>query len=344
LHKQSHQLSVSRKFSKFILGCCYVSFLSACTWSAAGESHDKSSVSLASTPQPTPKPHAYIAYLNEGNLWILHQDGTGLRQLASAPPGEVIQDFLWSADGQHCYFVVGKRFFDVALETGNLASAGELTAPEGTTVDHLELGRDGRTMLVHALDAEAQSHLYGVTLGEREARELSVDEYTALAPSVAPIIRRVGEMSVSPDAQYILSKEVVGTDEELFVAEIETGRKWQVSNLDVLYGFEPTAEALGGRVILEATWSPDGRYVIFNPAQSCSETGLCYGRLFLVDKWDGAQLQLSIDMMISLPLEWNRPSTLLVYDDGNEIVLSDNAGQTTRLADGNHPKWQLLSE
>ena len=334
-----------RKFSKLVLGCFYLSFLSACTWSAAGESHEKpAATSLNSAPQLTSKPQPYIAFLNEGNLWVIQSDGTGLRQLAIAPSGEVIQDFLWSADGQHTYFVVGKRFFDVALATSNLASAGELTAPEGTTVDHLELGRDGQTLLVHALDAEAQPRVYGVTLGEREARELSVDEYNALAPSVAPIIRRVGEMSVSPDAQYILSKEVVGTGEELFVAEIETGRKWQVSNLSAIYGFEPSAEATGGRVILEATWSPDGRYVVFNPAQSCSETGLCYGRLFLVDKWDGAQLQLSIDMMISLPLEWNKHSTLLVYDDGNEIVLSDNEGQTKRLADGNRPKWQPLSE
>lgn len=338
-----NKVSVLRKFSKFVLGCFYLSFLSACTWSAAGESHEKPAASI-STPSPVPRSQPYVAFLNEGNLWIIQSDGTGLRQLALAPPGEVIQDFLWSADGQHTYFVVGKRFFDVALATGNLASAGELTAPEGVTVDHLELGRDRQTLLVHALDADAQPRLYGVTLGEREARELSVDEYNALAPSVAPIIRRVGEMSVSPDAQYVLSKEVVGTGEELFVAEIETGRKWQVSNLSTLYGFEPSAEATGGRVILEATWSPNGRYVIFNPAQSCSETGLCYGRLFLVDKWDGAQLQLSIDMMISLPLEWNSRSTLLVYDDGNEIVLSDNEGQTKRLADGNRPKWQPINE
>jgi hypothetical protein len=336
---------VLRKFSKSIF--LYLLLLPACTWSAAGNSAGNSeginptySTSTAQpAAQPTPKPLPYIAFLH-GNLWVTRSDGTGLRQLAAAPPGEVIQDFLWSADGQHCYFAVGKRFYDVALETGNLAQGGELAAPEGVTVDHLELGRDGKTLLVHTLDAEAQSRLYGVTVGEREARELSVDEYGALAPGAAPIIRRVGEMSVSPDAQYVLSKEVVGTGEELFVAEIETGRKWQVSNLNVLYGFEPSAESTGGRVIIEATWSPDGRYIIFNPAQSCSDTGLCYGRLFLVDKWTGAQLQLSIDMMISLPLEWNRLNTLLVYDDGNEIVLSDTEGQTKRLADGNRPKWQ----
>lgn len=339
---KSKQVRVLRKFSKFIFGCLYLSFLAACTWSAAGESGGENGTLPAPTPPTTPKP--FIAYLHEGNLWAIHSDGTGLRQIAAAPPGEVIQDFLWSADGQRCYFAVGSRFYDVSLATGNLANGGELAVSEGTTIDHLELGRDGKTMLVHALDTEAQPRLYGVTIGEREARELSVDEYGALAPMNAFIIRRVGEMSVSPDAQYVLSKEVVGTGEELFVFEIETGRKWQVSNMGVLYGFEPSAEAMGGRVILEATWSPDGRNIIFNPAQSCSETGLCYGRLFLMDKWNGAQLQLSIDMMISLPLQWNRLNTLLAYDDGNEIVLSDTEGQTKRLADGNQPKWQPVSE
>ncbi|MBI3428211.1 MAG: PD40 domain-containing protein [Acidobacteria bacterium] len=274
----------------------------------------------------------------------MHADGTGLRQIASAPAGATIQDFLWSPDGKRCYYAIGHHFYDVAIETGNLASGGELTAPAGITIDRLEMGRDKRTLVVHALDADSQARVYAVTIGEREARELAVDEYNALASATAPIIRQVGEMSVSPDTQFVLFKEVVGSGEELFVAEIETGRKWQVSNLSVLYGFEPSAETMGGRNILEATWSPDSRYIIFNPSQSCSEIGLCYGRLFLVDRWGGPQLQLSIDMMISLPLEWNGLNNLLAYDDGSEIVLSDTNGQTKRLADGNHPKWQPPAE
>jgi dipeptidyl aminopeptidase/acylaminoacyl peptidase len=342
--------NVLTKFSKFIPSCFFLILFSACAWEPVGESKQASATAAVSatptpaTPQIQSKPGPYVAYLHEGNLWAMRADGTNLRQIAAAPPGETIQDYLWSLDGQRIYYAVGTRFYDVAIETGNLASGGELTAPAGVTIDRLELGRDGRTLLVHALDADSQPRVYGVTVGEREARELAVDEYNALAPSAAPIIRQVGEMSVSPDAQYVLFKEIVGTGEELFVAEVETGRKWQVSNLSVLYGFEPSAEAMGGRTILEATWSPDGRYIIFNPSQSCSDVGLCYGRLFLVDRWGGAQLQLSIDMMISLPLEWNRPTTLLAYDDGSEIVVSDTSGQTKRLADGNRPKWQPLAE
>ena len=67
---------------------------------------------------------------------------------------------------------------------------------------------------------------------------------------------------------------------------------------------------------------------------------MCYGKLYLVEMWGGAQMQLSLDMMISLPTEWSSQQTLLVYDDENEIVLSDKGGQTRRLANGSRPKWQ----
>jgi Tol biopolymer transport system component len=326
---------VLKTLAKLSFSCLCFSLFVACAARRNDEKNPPSHALKSSKP--------YIGYLYEGNLWAIYSDGAGRRQIAIAPAGEVIQDFLWSRDGKRCYFAVGNRFFDVSLETGNLASGGELTAP-GVTVDYLEIGRDGKTIIVHALDADAQARLYGVTVGEREARELSVDDYNALAPNVAPIVRRVGDLSVSPDAQYILFKEVVDANEELFVTDISTGRKWQVSRLGALSGFEPSAETTGGRYILEATWSPDGRYVIFNPAQSCSEAGLCYGKLFLVDRWGGAQLELSLDMMISLPLQWNVENTLLVYDDRNEVVLSDSNGQIKKLADGNRPKWQPLPE
>jgi Tol biopolymer transport system component len=295
----------------------------------------------AQTSVPTPAATAaYVAYLSEGNLWAMRSDGHDRRLIALAAPGEVIQDFVWSADGQRIYFAVGARFFDASLVTGNLASGGALNLPATVSLDKLELGRDSSTIIAHTLDEEGLPRVFGMPIGGRDARELSVDEYNALAAQPAPIVRRVGEMSVAPDARFILFKEAVGAAEELFVSEIETGRRWQITNLATLEGFEESAETLGGRFIIEATWSPDGRYVLFNPGQSCSETGLCYGKLYLVEMWGGALMQLSLDMMITLPLEWNPQQTLLVYDDENEIVLSDKGGQTRRLATGNRPKWQ----
>ena len=75
---------------------------------------------------------------------------------------------------------------------------------------------------------------------------------------------------------------------------------------------------------------------------SCSETGLCYGRLFLVDSGGGAQLQLSLEMMVSLPHDWTPDSRQIAYDDGSRIVIADTSGNPKALAQGNHPKWQPM--
>jgi Tol biopolymer transport system component len=236
-----------------------------------------------------------------------------------------------------------KRFrIEIVVDTSNIASAGEFTAPPGVTIDRIEMGHDGKTILINALDANAASRLFALTIGQREARELAIDQYNAQLPPRPPVIRSVGEMSVSPDAKWVLFKGIVGTGEELFVANVETGARLQISNLYQLGGFEESVETEGGRRVIEAAWSSDGRYVIFNPMQSCSETGLCYGRLFLVSAFGGAQLQLSVEMMVNLPTEWTKEGNLLVYDDGSRVIAADTQGFPKALSEGNHPKLQPI--
>lgn len=299
----------------------------------------------SATPTATPAPariRPYVAYLNEGDLWAVRSDGSDRRVLAAAPEGETIQDFVWAVDGSRIYFAIGSQLFEVVLETGNVASAGELAAQPGAAIDRLELARDGNTIIIRALDANAVERLFAAPIGQRGSRELTIDEYNALAEQRPPIIRNVGEMSVAPDGRRVLFKDLMGTGEELFVADVETGARIRITNLYELAGFEESVATEGGRRVIEATWSPDGRYIAFNPMQSCSETGLCYGRLFLVDSWGGAQLQLSIEMMINIPLEWSRDAQLLIYDDGSRVVVADTKGNPKALAEGNHPKWQPL--
>lgn len=291
-------------------------------------------------PSATPRPRPLIGYLNEGNLWIIDIDGGNQRLMAASPEGETIQDFVWALDGSRLYFSIGLQLFEVVIATGNVAAAGALAAAPGVTIDRLELARDGKTMIVHALDADAANRTYAVTIGQRESRELGIDEYNTVIQSRSPIIRVVGDASVSPDGARVLFKDLVGAGEELFISDVETGARLQITNLYELGGFEESVETEGGRRVIEASWSPDGRYVIFNPMQSCSETGLCYGRLFLVESWGGAQLQLSLEMMINLPLDWTPDSKKLAYDDGSRIVIADTTGNPKALAQGNHPKWQ----
>jgi len=274
---------------------------------------------------------------------MIRSDGTDHRVVAAAPEGDTIQDFVWSTDGSRLYFSIGLRIFEVILPNGNVASAGQLIARPGVVIDRLEMGRDGKTIVVQALDADSQARLFALVIGGSDSRDLSVDEYGSVVKQRQTVIRGLGEMSVSPDGRRVLFKDVLGDGEELFVADTETGARIKVTNLNELSGFEESVETEGGRRVIEATWSPDGRYIIFNPMQSCSETGLCYGRLFLVDSWGGAQLQLSIEMMINLPGEWASDSKLLVYDDGSRIVVADTNGNPRALAEGHHPKWQPQS-
>jgi Tol biopolymer transport system component len=321
--------------------------LSACllalsVWACSSWPHAARSAAPSASPQasPTPKPNPYIAYLREGDLWVIQSDGTNQRLVTAAPEGEAIEDFVWDADGERLYFSTGGRLTEVILENGALASAGELSVAQGAAIDNLEMGRDGKTLIVRTLDGAASSRLFAVTIGERDARELTIDEYNSMIKLRPPIVRAIGEVSVSPDGRQVLFKEVVGTGEELFVADAETGARVKVTNLYELGGFEESVEAEGGRRVIGATWSPDSRNIIFNPMQSCSESGLCYGRLVLVDAWGGAQRQLSSEMMIDLPGEWSNDNNLLVYDDGARIVVADARGNLRTLAEGHHPRWR----
>jgi Tol biopolymer transport system component len=319
-----------------------VSLLALSVWACSSWRHTARSVatSASSEAPATPKSKPDIAYLRDGDLWLIQSDGTNQRLATAAPEGEAIQDFVWGADGDRLYFSTGGRLVEVILQTGNLACAGELNAPPIVSIDGLEMGRDGKTIIVRTLEANGSSRLFALTIGERESRELTFDEYSLLVETRPPVIRAIGEMSVSPDGRRMLFKEVVGTGEELFVADVETGTRVKVTNLQEMSGFEESVEIEGSRRVIGAAWSPDSRYIIFNPMQSCSEAGLCYGRLFLVDAWGGGQHQLSSEMMIDLPGEWSNDSKLLVYDDGSRIVIAGADGDLRTLAEGHHPKWR----
>lgn len=292
------------------------------------------------TPTPTPKPKPFVAFLKDGDLWAIRSDGADERVLAVSAEGQTIQDFVWAIDGSRVYYIVGLKFYEVIIASGNLASAGELTAPPGVTIDRIEMSRDGSAFLINAVDADTFNRLYAVTVGQNEARELTIDQFNELIPLRSPVVKTIGETSVSADGNWILFKDIVGAGEELFVASVESGARIQVTNLYQLGGFEASAETEGGRRIMEAAWSADGRYIVFNPIQYCSEIGLCSGRLFLVEAFGGPQLQLSIDMMVSVPNGWTSDGNLLVYDDGSRVVVADTQGFPKALTEGHHPKWQ----
>lgn len=300
------------------------------------------------TVSPAAPPLQFISYLKEGGLWIMKEDGSDNRQLVPAPEEAAISNQLWAPEGNRIYFNIDLNLHAYVVLEQKVENLGKLQVPEGLALDRLEFGNDHSTLLAYMIDTNdvlnSVPKIYAVTFNPLTARELTVDEYRALAPSQSSSIAKVGDLSVSPDGRFILFAEATDTDVQLFISDVETGNRHQITDLSLLDGFEPNAMPDGGRRIIEATWSPDGQHIVFIPAQSCSEFGLCSGKMYLVNAWGGTQLQLATALTASLSQEWKYDKSALVYDDNGQVVVSDTHGQVKTLAEGAQPKWQPHSQ
>ena len=267
-------------------------------------------------------------------------DGKEAAAVATAPPGEVITDFIWSTDGEALIYAIGSQFNRLAITDGKTSGIGTPQLPAGLGIDRLELSRTPQVIIIHTTEADGQNRSFSYSLNDQKTLELSIDGYNRIAPSQSTIVRQLTDLSVAPDMNRLLFKAVPTNHEELFVADLETGARQQITDLNQLDGFEPTSEFDGVRHILEASWSPDGRYAIFNPSQSCSEFGLCYGRIYLVDSWGGRQQRLSEEMVVNPAVEWTSDSKRFVFEDGGHITTGEIGQTVKRLAEGSRPKWR----
>jgi Tol biopolymer transport system component len=297
-----------------------------------------------SRPSPTPTPIATsrVAFLFEGKVFTIAPETNDSKPVALGKDLESVDEFIWSADGKSIYLAIGLRLTAISIETGAASTIGVIDAPPGTTLDRLQPSAIPDVVIVHTSDADAAPHIYRFEIASRNTRELTIDEYSELALVEAPQLHGFSEISVSPDLMRVMFKTAVGANEELFVSDIETGTRTRLTALETIDGFEESVEAESGRRIINAGWSPDGRYILFNPAQSCSESGLCYGQLFMVDSFTGRTHRLSQGMMVGLDATWNRSGTKLLFEDDGKIFLSTTEGESRVIAEGNRPKWQPL--
>ena len=332
-----------KKITAAVLLSSTIVFLSVHLWA------QKTAPTTSPIPTPTAKPKQIISYVKEGALWLVNEDGTEDHLVVPAPTDATIGNQIWLKDGSKIYFSLRDSEQNDFLQAYNLKEQkiedhGKLQLPEGLALDRIEFSNDGATLLAQTIDTNDALNtvpkVFAVSLNPMQARELSVDEYHALASAQTAIVRNAGDLSVSPDSRYVLFAEATDKNIQLYISDIETGIRRRVTDLDILDGFESNAMPDGGKRIIEATWSPDSKRVVFVPAQTCSEYGMCSGRMYLVDAWGGAQLQLAIAPIANLSQEWNSERSLLVYDDNGQVVVSDTLGQLKKLAEGNQPKWQ----
>ncbi|HYE73362.1 MAG TPA: hypothetical protein VEF04_08525 [Blastocatellia bacterium] len=334
-------------------GASDVATQAAAPVSSNSSEHAKGSATTPASPShpqahglTTPASRPLVSYLKDGSLWAARDDGSEKRQLIAAPEEKSITHHVWSHDGQRIYFNVGINLYAYRVKEQKVDPLSVLPALATETVDQLEIAREGDTVIVRTIDQNnvlgAPPKLYAIDVAQNKARELTVDEYSTLTLARPAVVHAVNELSVSPDGKAILFWEVVGTEEQLFVSNAETGARCQLTELAQLDGFDPTASPDNVRRLIEATWSPDGQHIVFIPAQSCSETGICFGRMYLINRWGGPALQLAVDMTTNLSAEWNRTGTMLVYDDQGQILVSDIHGQIKPIAEGNQPRWQPI--
>lgn len=288
---------------------------------------------------PTPAVAPLVAYLFEGQVWTV-SPGTPDSKPVVVPLEDPVDEYLWSSDGKFLYLVVGLRVIKVSVNERKGIEIGSISAPAGTTLDRLETSWQPGLMIVHASDADATPHIYSFSVERSETNELTVDQYASLRTIAAATVQEFTDLSVSPDLTRILFKGTVGSNEQLLVADLERGFPARIGSLDSIDGFEESADLEGGHRILTAEWSPDSRFVLFNPAQSCSESGLCYGQLFLVDSWSGNQRRLSQGMMVGLEVNWDKKGNNLLFEDAGKIMLTSVEGEPRVLAEGNRPRWQ----
>lgn len=296
---------------------------------------------------PSVKPLRQISYLKDGGLWLMKEDGSDNHQVVPAPEESAIANQIWARDGSRIYFNIGLNLQAYVPQEQKVENLGAIDVPEGILLDRIELSQDNQVLLAHMIDSNdalnSVPKIYAVTFQPLAARELSIDEYHALAPTQSSLIAQVGDLSVSPDGKFILFAEAIDKDVQLFVSDIETGNRHQVTELNLLEGFEQNATMDGGRHLIQATWAPDGHHIIFIPAQSCSDFGLCSGRMFLVDAWGGSQSQLATALAAGLSQEWNQEKNRMLYDDNGQIVISDTHGQLQAIGEGIQPRWQPVA-
>lgn len=308
--------------------------------------HSVHEAGLANTAKPdssaavAAKPTSRLAFLREGQLWTINEDGAEAKAIAPAQ-GEMITEFIWSEDGERLLYISGTQVLSTALENGQTSTVGALNLPPEIVIDRMERSREPQMIIIQTTDEIGQIRLYSFSLERGETFELTVDDYNRLSLPQPPVIRQMTDLSVSPDATRMLYKRVVDLNEELFVGEVETGAREQLTETGALEGFEESAILDGTRRIIEAAWSPDGRYVIFNPAQSCSEAGFCYGRLYLVDAWSRAkQRRLTEEMMVGVVVDWAPDGERLAFEEAGQIMIADVDGNVRRLVEGSRPRWQ----
>ena len=90
-----------------------------------------------------------VAFIANGNVWLMNIDGTGIKQLTS--DGATKSSLQWMPDGKTLVFVSGKNVNTVDSETSVFDNV--LTFPNATAINDFRISPDGKLVAI-AIDRE----------------------------------------------------------------------------------------------------------------------------------------------------------------------------------------------
>lgn len=335
----------------------------------------------ANNPPKLPPPfgpagNGLIAYVSDGDLWMVAPDGTEPQQITSGPEIEYLP--TWSRDGTRLAFWSGLEGKPAALvvvdaDGDDVVTVAETTLPvpsgwplfdvnDDWYPDDLVWSADGSEIMYEACTSDVQEHvacgvrLYVAATDGSGTRSVGDPELHAQGPALAPDGSRVafgGGVEMASEALYLMD--------------------WDGSDIDRL----ETGILLGDRdiwVFSGQSWSPDGRSIATHNGngtisvvdldengalQSVERLGSGYfptyapaggeimdlfGRIYATDDRSGtAGTNAGI-----FKLRWSPDATRLVGVRSDDLVVFErDTGETTVIGvadDSNHASWQRVAE